>query len=86
MRLTQHLTALRAWCKEYLPGGGKPDLFRPGIVGMRASMAIRIRPFMISSTPLPGVLAMPAWSVTTRRSVPTLWGCEGLWSYDYGHA
>ena len=32
MRLAQHLTALRAWCKKYLPGRWKPDVLRPGIV------------------------------------------------------
>ena len=30
MRLAQHLTALRAWCKQCLPGRGKPDVLRPG--------------------------------------------------------
>ena len=30
VRLAQHLTALRAWCKQYLPGRGKSDVFRPG--------------------------------------------------------
>ena len=34
------------------------------------------------------VLAMSAWSVKTRRpaSRHCSKGCEGLWSYDYGHA
>ena len=31
----QHLTALRAWCEQYLPGRGKPDVLRPGNVGVR---------------------------------------------------
>ena len=36
-RLAQHLTALRAWCKQCLPDPLKPDLFRPGIVEIRGS-------------------------------------------------
>ena len=31
----------------------KPDMLRPGIVGMRGSMVIRLRPCMIMSTPPP---------------------------------
>ena len=32
MRLPEHLTALRAWCMQRLPGAGKPDVLRHGIV------------------------------------------------------
>ena len=42
MRLAEHLTALRAWCKQCLPGWCKPDVLRPGIVGMRGSMVARV--------------------------------------------
>ena len=45
MRLAEHLTALRAWRKHYLPGWLKPDVLRLGVVGMRGSMVIRLRPF-----------------------------------------
>ena len=51
MRLAEHLTALRAWCKQCLPGRLKADVLRPGIVGMPTSMVIRLRPCMVSSTP-----------------------------------
>ena len=44
MRLAEHLTALRAWCKQCLPGWWKSDVLRPGGVGMRGSMVIRLRP------------------------------------------
>ena len=44
MRLADHLTALRSWCTRCPPGRGKSDMLRPGIVGMRGSMAIRIGP------------------------------------------
>ena len=43
MRLAEHLTALRAWCKQCLPDWRKPDVLRPGMVGMRGSTAIRRR-------------------------------------------
>ena len=49
-RLAELLTALRAWCKQCLPGRSKPDVLRPGIVGMRGSIVIRLRPCMIMST------------------------------------
>ena len=41
-----HLTAPRAWCKQCLPGRWKRDVFRPGIVGMRGSMVLRLRTCM----------------------------------------
>ena len=31
MRLAQHLTALRAWCRQSLPGRKKTDTLHPGI-------------------------------------------------------
>ena len=37
-------TALRAWCKQYLPGHWQPDVLRPGIVGMRRSCIISVQP------------------------------------------
>ena len=43
MRLAEHPTALRAWCKQCLLGGSKPDVLRAGIVGMRGSIIIRLR-------------------------------------------
>ena len=53
MRLAQHPKALRAWCKKCLPARWKPDVLRPGIVGVRGSiMVIPLRrPCMIMSTP-----------------------------------
>ena len=31
--------------------------------------------------------AIPSWAVKTRLFfVPSLWGCEGHWPYDYAHA
>ena len=51
MRLTQHLTDLHAWCKQCLAWSRRtPDVFRPGIVGMRESLVIRLRACMMSST------------------------------------
>ena len=41
VQLARHLTAVRAWCKQYLPGQRKPDVLRPGIVGKRGSIIIR---------------------------------------------
>ena len=55
MQLTLHAThqntsrALCAWCMLYPHGPRKPDVLRPGIVGMRASTVIRLRPCMIPS-------------------------------------
>ena len=51
MRLARHLTALRAGCKQCPPGLPEPDMPNPGIVGMRGSVAVRLRPCMTSSTP-----------------------------------
>ena len=44
MRLAEHLTTLRAWCKQCLLVLWKLDVLRPGIVGMRGSMVIRLGP------------------------------------------
>ena len=34
MRLAEHLTAPHAWYKQWPPGRGKPEVFRPDVVGM----------------------------------------------------
>ena len=48
MRLAEHRSAFRAWCYIAMSGRWKPDVLRPGIiVGMRGSMAIRLRPCII---------------------------------------
>ena len=47
---TSWRSELRSKC---LRGRRKPDVLRPSIAGMRGSMARRLRPCMISSTPLP---------------------------------
>lgn len=40
-------TALRALgYKQRLPGQRKPDVFRPGIAGIRRSIIVRLRPCM----------------------------------------
>ena len=52
IRLAEHLPALRAWCQWCLRGQSKPDVLRPGTVGMRGSMVRRLRPSMVMSTPL----------------------------------
>ena len=44
MRLAEHLTVLRAWCKQCGPGRRKPGMLRPSIVGMCGSMDVRLRP------------------------------------------
>ena len=68
MRLAQHLSALRAWCKQCPPGRWKPNVLRPGIVGMRRSMVIRLRP--CTTWVHPGLPPMEpiAWSLETRRA------------------
>ena len=43
VRVAQHLTAFRAWCKQCLPVRCKPDVLCPGTERMRESMAIRLR-------------------------------------------
>ena len=57
VRIAQHLTAPRAWCKQAsnqsLPGRGKPYVLRPGIAGMRGSRVIGLRPCNVMSTPRP---------------------------------
>ena len=65
MRLAGHLTALRAWCKQCLPGQRKPDMPRiVRMLRMRGSMVIRLRPCMrsnrypLSSTPPPSTSEM----------------------------
>ena len=67
------LTPLRAWCKQCLPGRSKPDMLRPGIVGMRGgSMAIRLRPCMRSSASLLSSTPPPpppgSWFPECRKS------------------
>ena len=48
-RLAGHLTALRkAWCRQRLPGRWQPDVLGPGIVWMRGSAVMRLRPCIIS--------------------------------------
>ena len=47
---------------------------RPGIVGMRGSMVVRLRPCMIPSTHPPWCKKRPAWSVKIRRA-PS-WYCR----------
>ena len=62
MRLAQHLTSLRNCCNQCLSGRWKPDVPRPGIVRMRRSMVIRLRPCMkMSTTPLPTHPSLPLW-------------------------
>ena len=51
LRVTKQLTAIRAWCKQCLPGQRKPDVLCPGNVGMRGPMIIRLRPCMLMNTP-----------------------------------
>ena len=58
MRPAQHPAALRARCKQCLPGRRKPDVLRPGIVGMRRSRVIRLRPRMTMSTPFPPTISI----------------------------
>ena len=54
MGLAEHLTALRARCMQCLAGWWKPDVLRPGILWMRGSMVIRLRPCKnIEDTPPP---------------------------------
>ena len=55
----KNLTALRAWCKQCLPGRLKPDGLRPGIEGMRGSMVGRQRPCTRMSTSPPLSRAPP---------------------------
>ena len=44
-------------------------MLQPGIVGMRGSIAIRLRPYMIMSTPPASLVQeMSAWSVETRHA------------------
>ena len=47
MRLAEHITALRAWCKQCLPRRWKIDVLRPGIAGMQGSTVIRLWPCII---------------------------------------
>ena len=52
MRLTaEHLTVLRDWCKQCRPGQSTPDVLGPGIVGMRGSMVVQLRPCRKIRTP-----------------------------------
>ena len=44
------LYLLPIWHQQCLPGRWKPDVLRPGIVGVRGSMGKRLRPCMIMST------------------------------------
>ena len=50
IRLGEHFTAIRASCKRCLPGRWKPDMLRPGIVGVRRAilynMVIPLRPWV----------------------------------------
>ena len=53
MRLAEHLTAIRAWCKHSLPGRCQPDELRPGIKGIRGSMVLRTAAMHDTTTPPP---------------------------------
>ena len=55
MRLAEHLTELRAPCTRCLPGRRKPDVLRPGIVGMRGSIPYGLKTTALHemSTPRP---------------------------------
>ena len=50
LRLAEHRTALRAWCKQCLPGWLKPDVLRPGIVAMRGSVVKEISAVLVRLT------------------------------------
>ena len=69
MRFAQHLTALRTWYKQCVPGRWKPDVLRPGIVGMREFMVIPLRSCMIMSTEYPS-----AWYLTSEVAIS--WACS----------
>ena len=51
-----------------------------------ASVVTRLRPYTISSTPPPSPLNVCLVAESPTCSVAALWGCEGLWPYDYDHA
>ena len=53
MPLTEHLTALRAWLKQCLPGRCKSGVLHPGNVGMRGSMVTQLRSCMTMRAPSP---------------------------------
>ena len=59
LRLTEHRTALRAWCKQRRPGRWKPDMLLPGNVGMRGSNSYGLKTTVMHGhdyfpPPLPG--------------------------------
>ena len=68
MPLAEHLMVLRAWCKRRFFGPCKPDVLRPGILGIRGSKVIRLRPCMLTSTP---PLTSPA--ARPPHPLPTCW-------------
>ena len=76
MRISQHPTELRAWCKQCLPGRLKPDVLRPVIVGTRGPMVTRLRPCMTTSTPpsrpsvLPGKYLSISYQIHTTYEQP----------------
>ena len=78
MRLAEHLTALRVWCKQCLPGWRKPDVLRPGIVGMRGCMVIQLRPCKTEYTPPP---AAPAPRLENQPSPHRLYDLQDIHIY-----
>ena len=75
MRLAEHVTARRAWCKQCLPGWCKPDVLRPGIVGMRGSMVIRLRP-CTSPPPVGRVTCSGAMPAIVEQVLVLLRSCQ----------
>ena len=69
MRLAEHLTALCAWCKQRLPGRRKPDVLRPGPVGMRGFIFHTTRAVKdIEYTP-------PPCPCIRHLNSPPMWSC-----------
>ena len=69
MRLAECVTALRAWCKQYLHGRGENTTCSvPGCKDMCGSMGVRLRPCVISSTPFP---PWTSGGIDCKKSFPT---------------
>ena len=95
LRLVQYRTALRAWCKQCLPGRRKPDVRRCHPLQQRkhnvlksTSQAVLVRMWPIIATHRTPhgasrlVQAISVWSVKPRRAPPRQ--CSG--GRVYGHS
>ena len=79
MRLAQHLTALRAWCRQSLPGRKKTDILHPGIWDARVLWSDRGHAWH-EYTPPPLLMAVQRRKKQFKKLSPRTPSCHTLTS------